>query len=135
MEMQKYASQLAANLLGRVALEARHAAQPGNPDSIHDLRVSIRRFSQCLRAFRDFFPRGAARKVRRRLRPTMKLASEVRNRDVAVELSKKAGLAAGSPLFAELSRERKQAQRLLVKSLEQWNSRNRFAKWRSDLNL
>lgn len=135
METQKFAAQLARNLLGRVAFEARHAAKLGNPDSVHDLRVSIRRFSQCLRVFRDFFPAGVARKVRRQLRRIMKQTSEVRNRDVAIDLLKKAGEAANASLVAALSDERKVAHLALAKSLEQWSKRNRIAKWRRSLNL
>jgi CHAD domain-containing protein len=135
MEMQKYALQQARSLLGRVAFEARHVVKSATPDSVHDLRVSIRRLSQCLRAFRGFFPRGAAKRVRQQLRPVMDEASEVRNRDIAVELSRKAGLPADSPLFTELSLERKQACHLLARCLEQWNDRNRFGKWRSALGL
>jgi CHAD domain-containing protein len=135
METRKFAAQLARNLLGRVAFEARDAARLRSPDSVHDLRVSIRRFSQCLRVFRDSFPTGAAKEVRRELRRMMRLASEVRNRDVAIEILKKAGEIADPPLAAALSDERKLAHRTLVKSLEQWNERNRIAKWRSGLNL
>jgi len=29
-------------------------------DSVHDLRTSIRRLSECLRAFEELYPRGEA---------------------------------------------------------------------------
>ena len=61
--MDQFASAQAARLLGKLAIQVRHAAKHPNEDAIHDLRVSIRRFSQCLREFRQFFTRHQTKKI------------------------------------------------------------------------
>ena len=43
--------------LDRLASEWEHGATATDPDSIHDLRVSLRRFGEALRMFKTLFPR------------------------------------------------------------------------------
>ncbi len=66
--MSTYAAEQASILLGRFVFRASRVAKLADADSVHNLRVAIRRLSQCLRAFGPFFPAGECRKVRRRLR-------------------------------------------------------------------
>src|SRR5262245_55447147 len=84
--MERFAGAQAARLLGKLAIQVRHAAKHPSEEAIHDLRVSIRRFSQCLREFRQFFPRRHAHKILKQVQEVMDLAAEMRNRDVAMEL-------------------------------------------------
>ena len=102
----------------------------GTPDAVHDLRVAIRRLNQCLRLFRDFFPPGEARSIRRQLRKLMDLAGDVRNYDIAVELVKKSK----TPVIPELATERRRARRKLVNALNAWSRRDSSQKWRERLN-
>ena len=92
MTMREYARERAALLLRRLAFQMHRAARLRDPESIHDLRVSIRRFQQCLAVFHQFFPRGQAKKIRKRLHQIMQVAGEIRNRDIALELFEKSGL-------------------------------------------
>ena len=95
-EMDRFASVQASRLLGKLAFQVRHAAKHPNEEAIHDLRVSIRRLSQCLREFHQFFPRRQTKKILKQLGKVMDLAAEMRNRDVAIELIGKSGRLAES---------------------------------------
>ena len=135
LAIRKHATQIVAAQLRRFAFEVNRAARPGNAGAVHDLRVSIRRLAQCLRLFAQFFPGGKAKKIRSRLKPIMTRAAEVRNRDVALDLLKSAGVAAPPPVIERLKQERERAHRLLVADLRHWNRRRSFKKWRAQLEL
>jgi CHAD domain-containing protein len=112
--MQEFAVEQAGKLLKRLHAQIDRAAEKGDPDSIHDLRVAIRRFTQCLRIFPEFFPRPKARKTRKRLKGIMNLAAEVRDRDIALELLRAAGPTADQGQRARLEREREKADEALL---------------------
>ena len=135
MEMRAHAAEQAAALLGRLAFRLNRAAKLPDADSVHDLRVAIRRFSLCLQVFRQFFPAAERRKIRRQLRRVMDLAAEVRNRDIAMEMARQAGLQPDTPLLATLEDERKQAQKELVARLLHLENRDFSRKWRRRLGL
>jgi CHAD domain-containing protein len=103
-------------------------------DSIHDLRVAIRRFEQCLQIFHQFFP-GHHKKIHRRLHKIMKLSGEIRNRDIALDQLKQAGVPLRSVLPARLLRERKEFQRELMASFDRWGERDVSRKWGARLRL
>ena len=109
--MDRYALEQGSTLLGRLAFRLGRAPRLHDPESVHDLRVAIRRFQQCLRVFHQFFPRGEAKRIRRRLRKVMNLSAEVRERDIALGLIKQSGAAADGRLGARLVQQRKKAQR------------------------
>jgi CHAD domain-containing protein len=133
--MDQFARAQAARLLGKLAIQVRHAAKHSNEKAIHDLRVAIRRFSQCLREFRQFFPRHQAKKILRQVTRAMDLAAEMRNRDVAIELIGGDEASAKSVLAASLREEREQAKRKLTKALARWRRRDFSRKWRQWLDL
>jgi|RhiMetdeSRZDD1v2_1073273.scaffolds.fasta_scaffold619358_2 CHAD domain-containing protein len=132
--MDRFASAQAVRLLGKLAIQVRHAAKHPDEEAIHDLRVSIRRFSQCLREFRQFFPRRQTKKILKQVTLVMDLAAEMRNRDIAIELIGGDGQAE-SVLAASLREEREQARRKLAKALEHWRDRDFSRKWRPWLDL
>ena len=127
--MDQFARTQAARLLGKLAFQVRHAAKHPNEEAIHDLRVSIRRLSECLREFRAFFPRNHSKKILKQLGKVMDLAAEMRNRDVAIELIGKGG-AAESAVLANVRREREEAKRKLTSALVRWRRRDFSSKWR-----
>jgi CHAD domain-containing protein len=135
MEMRRFAAEHAATLLRRLAFRMNRAARSGNPESLHDLRVTIRRFSEALHAFQEFFPHRKARKIRRRLRNVMDLAAEIRNRDIALDLLREAGVPAGAPLLAALAQERKKAMERLILHLRRRSLRDIVPEWRRQLDL
>ncbi len=133
--MDRFARDWAASRLGRFVFEVRRALKSADADSVHDLRVSIRRLSQCLRIFPEFFPAPETKRIRRRLRRIMKLAAEVRNRDIAVELLAKASLGSRSSLVARLAEDRKLGERALAAELRRLARRDFSSKWRARLQL
>ena len=114
--MKKYALQQARRLLNRLHVQIGRAAEQGDPDAIHDLRVAIRRFNQCLRVFAQFFPTRKARKIRGRLKGIMDLAAEVRDRDIALELLDASGIR-NPQLVARLRRDRGRAGDSLLEEI------------------
>ncbi len=124
-----------AGLLGRLVFQVHHAANAHHADSIHDLRVSIRRFAQALRVFQDSFPRGERKGIRKELRAVMDRAAEVRNRDITLEFLAKAGLKPPSPLAVEIRAERDAAHGELLELLRRWEHRSFSSRWRDRLNL
>ena len=60
--MHDYAVEQMNRLLTTLAFQVHRAAKKAGPDEIHDLRVSIRRFSQGLELFSDSSPSGRSRR-------------------------------------------------------------------------
>ncbi len=110
----------------------KRGASSGDADGIHDLRVSIRRLSQGLRAFEPWFETANVARVRRRLRKLMKRCAAVRNYDVALDVLDAAGWNA-SRLLGRLKRERGRARKDLAATLRKWRHRDRLKKWRDKL--
>ena len=131
----EYALLQAAARLDRVAYQMGALRKSKSAESVHDLRVSIRRFMSCLHVFPQFFPAKESKKIRKRFKKIMKIAGEVRNRDIALNLGKQAELPKDSPVLDGLRRERKQAAKALAESLQPWSKRNAFPKWRRKLCL
>jgi CHAD domain-containing protein len=130
-----YARKTAGTLLDRVAFQVHRVARMPKPDSIHDLRVAIRRFTQSLRIFRDFFPRTEAKRVRAQLSELMDLAGEVRNRDIAIELLAKAGVDGNSRFVSAFQLDRDATARRLSRAVRRWHRRDFSQKWRNRLEL
>ncbi len=135
MTMRDYALERGALLLRRLAFQMHRAARLRDPESIHDLRVSIRRFQQCLVVFGQFYPRGQAKKIRRRLHQIMQVAGEVRNRDIALELLEKSGLPAQAPIAGRWREEAGQLRGELLQLLARWGRRDLSQRWGSRLGL
>src|SRR5262245_20209839 len=104
--MRDYARTQTAILLRRLAYQVNRASKSTDAESVHDLRVAIRRLNRCLRTFSQFYPGRSWKKVRRRLKELMTVAGEVRDRDIAVELLNHAGSAPDSHAIKALGQER-----------------------------
>jgi len=127
--MDQFASVQVNRLLGKLVFQVRHASKRPDEEAIHDLRVAIRRLSQCLREFRQFFPRHETKRILRQLGKVMDQAAEMRNRDIAIELI--GGPEGAHPEFvANLRREREQAKIKLARTLAQWRRSDFSRKWR-----
>ncbi len=106
----------------------RAAKHPGKAESIHDLRVAIRRFKQVLRVYDGLF--AHPRKMRRSLREFMDLCGAARNCDIAPEVLTEAGVPPDSALEKRLKRRRARAGRDLVKLLDRWGVHSHVRRWR-----
>jgi CHAD domain-containing protein len=111
----------------RLRSEMRRAMRiPEDAEAIHDLRVAIRRFTQCLRTFEQFLNRKHARKMRRRLRRLMDSCGAARNVDIACGVLEAAGFC-GPPFVSVLRKERVRRQDEMVQRLERWRRQKRSA--------
>ena len=89
-----------------------------------------RRLQQALRTFRQYFPRGSSKRVRKDLRKAMKAAGELRNYDIAVEL-----LANGGGELPDVQAKRQVARTAFNDTLKSLVRKDIGVKWRSELGL
>jgi CHAD domain-containing protein len=127
-----YAIEQMNHLLTRLAFQVHRAAKTPGPDEIHDLRVSIRRFSQGLLLFSDFFPKWEEKKIKKMLKRMMRLTSEIRNRDIALEFLVKHR---HGEHRHRLEQERANYERQFSEMVRRWSARDFSAKWRNALSL
>jgi len=133
--MRDYARLQTAILLRRFAFQVNRTSHSGDAEYIHDLRVSIRRFSRCLRVFSQFYPNGTWRKLRSQLSELMSMAGAVRDRDVALELLADAKISERTSAVTRLRAERERLVAELIEELRRWKSRDFSRKWRRRLGL
>jgi CHAD domain-containing protein len=134
-EMRAFAHKRLSELLRKLVFELHRAPNAHDEEAVHDLRVATRRFLQVSRIFRQFLPLKALKPIRKRLRRLLELSSEVRERDIAMEMARQAGLDGSSKLVERLAQERKDAHRQLIRSLSNWNRKDVAIRWRADLEL
>jgi len=132
--MKEYAREQVTARLTRVAFQVQHAVKLPDDDAIHDLRVSIRRFAAGLKIFGGLLGEKAARKIRKRLKRVMGLAGEVRNRDIALAMAKKAEVGDASRLVQKLHQEREEGMAALKKELERLERKDFSQRWRARLS-
>lgn len=118
-------------LLARLQGQLVNVVSAADPDAIHDLRVSIRRLTQALRALRGVFAKKSVRPVRRDLKDMMDLAAEIRNRDIALQLMSDAGIAPDSPLAKSFAIQRSANQRRLVNLARRWHRKKLIDDWKA----
>ncbi len=133
MDISGFARTRTALLLDEFDLQMRRAARSADPDNVHDVRVAIRRFVQCLKVFADFFPAAQTKKIRRRLRTVLDLAGQVRDRDIAMKLLRRFAHGSARRMLEELSIQRNQARRELEQELREFRRREFCRKWKARL--
>jgi len=127
-----YAVEQMNRLLTTLAYQVHRAAKKPGPDEIHDLRVSVRRFSQGLELFADFFPKWEVKKIHRMLKRVMSVTSDIRDRDIALDFLKEAGHTTHQ---SRVQKERSAYQRQFSELLRRWSARDFSTKWRNGLSL
>lgn len=130
--IRDYAIEQMNLLLTRLAFQVHRAAQTPGPEEVHDVRVSIRRFSQGLLIFTDVLPQPEVKKIRKRLKGMMRVTSEIRNRDIALEFLLQEKSASH---LTRLRKERADYQRQFLELLRRWSARDFSSKWRNRLIL
>jgi len=133
--MREYVRAETARLLDRFGAELKRAARDADADAIHDLRVSIRRLSRCLRVFAGFYPGRSWKKIRAGLHGLLQSAGAVRDRDIALALIGQAGVSPRTAIHRKLSAERAAASHEMAADIERWDRRDPAAKWRRKLEL
>jgi len=127
-----YAVDQTNRLLTTLAYQVHRAAKKPGPDEIHDLRVSVRRFSQGLELFEEFFPTWEVKKIRKMLKRVMSVTSDIRDRDITLDFLKEAGHAGHQ---SRVEKERLTYQRQFSEMLRRWTARDFSTKWRNGLSL
>ena len=133
--MREYVHRQTGTLLRRLAIQVTRTARTGDAEAIHDLRVSIRRLSRCLRVFAQYYPPRSWKPVRRRLSELMDACASVRDRDIAIGLLRQAGVPAASPLLRQLDVERRAAVQQLHLELRRWKVAAFSRQWRVQLEI
>jgi CHAD domain-containing protein len=133
--MKKYAQMQVARLIAKLTEQVKQTAENADEEAVHDLRVAIRRLSRGLRVFGQFFPGKSWKRIRLELSELMDKAAEVRDRDIAVDLLEKAGVAKRAQVITTLVKERSAAAKALREALHDWISRNVPRQWKGALEL
>jgi CHAD domain-containing protein len=133
--MRTFAHSQVETLLGRLAAQVKRTVESADADSVHDLRVAIRRLSRALRSFAQFFPGKRWKRIRKELAHLMDAAAAVRDDDVALELLEKAGVGKRARVSVALESRRLQAEAQLREELQFWQARNFAGQWREALEL
>jgi CHAD domain-containing protein len=133
--MNDFAHSQVSTLLRRLAAQVKRTAEAADANSVHDLRVAIRRLSRALRSFAQFFPGKQWKRIRGELSNLMDAAAAVRDSDVALELIEKAGAAQRSHVALTLQARRREAEAGLREELQNWQGRGFAREWREALEL
>src|SRR5262249_51460494 len=132
-DTRQFAAEQVDKLLGKLAFQISRTLKSRDPNSIHDLRVSIRRFSQALATHAACLPAKNVKKIRRRLKVMMISAGQARECDIAIKLLSKSKLEDAEGWRSEFARQRRQAERALLSVLARWRDRKMSLKWRGTL--
>lgn len=135
MEIRGYAIEQVTNLLARLAFDLRRALKKHDADSIHDLRLTSRRFGQALELFAPFLPEREGKKVKKRLRRLMARTGEFRNYDIVLALAAEEGLEAEHTAAKKLRDHRAEAAHNTTALLKRMVRRDFSSRWRNHLGL
>jgi CHAD domain-containing protein len=124
-----FAAEHADELLSRLILQIGRCVKSRTPETVHDLRVAIRRLTQALIVFKACFSPKELKKVRRGLKKVLSAAGRVRNGDIAVELLTKFEQDDLDAVLKKVKQDRRQAKQNLGRLLK----RRMDAKWRNRL--
>lgn len=128
--MRDYARLQVSHYLDALVFDMHQARRLNDVESVHKLRVAIRRFRQALRVFEEYFSPKRTKTIRKEMRRVRYLAGDVRTRDIAIAMLQKEGVAADAILA-----ERNEAKRSLMEALDEVCGPNLVARWRSKLGL
>jgi len=135
MRTETASAEAVTKLLERLAFQVNHTLHGPGADSVHDLRIAIRRFSQSLTLFKSAFAAKDVKKIRRRLKELMELTNAPRDCDVALKLLPKTALPSAAALEQPIRARRKEAIQLLRPELRRWAARKTSSKWRAALSV
>jgi CHAD domain-containing protein len=117
LAMKPFASDRLKNLLERVESEWQKCAAKADADAVHDFRVSLRRFGEALRMFKELMPRPGYKQVTAERKQVMRFAGAVRDVDIARESFIYSDLTIPPDLDSFLANERALAEAALRAAL------------------
>lgn len=110
LTMKPFAYDRLRNLLDRVDGEWKKCAANADADGIHDFRVTLRRFGEALRMFKDLVPKPGYKQVKAERKQVMRFAGAARDVDIARESFVYSDLTIPPDLDAFLANERAVAE-------------------------
>jgi CHAD domain-containing protein len=128
--MADFARMKMRDLVDTMTAALNAAAAHPHPDAVHDMRVSIRRFQQGSRVFRQFLPEKRLKRIRSQVKEVMEHAGELRNHDIALMLVRRHG--ANFPVLAE---RRAAAREELLEVLARIAGQDLPERWRAELKI
>jgi CHAD domain-containing protein len=131
LTMKPFASDRLTNLLERVDREWRKCAAKADADAVHDFRVTLRRFGEALRIFKEMAPKPGYKQVKAERKQVMQFAGAVRDVDIARESFVYSDLTLSPDLDGFLANERALAETALRAALAvglETSFRNRWEK-------
>ena len=132
--MRDFARAKTTDLLEEFVAALNVAERAPDVETVHKVRVAIRRLQQGLRLFRPYLSKKGVEKMKAELREIMDVAGELRNRDIAVELVKDAK--EGSEiLIEELLAQRAEFDQEFANLLRSYAKPDLSREWRSKLGL
>ena len=135
-ELQRdFASNFFLRQIDRVVFQSMRAIKIRDEESIHDLRVAIRRLIQGLSVFRPSFTSKKPRKMRKSLKQVLSLAGVVRDYDIALDCIAKIQSPHAEQIRETLRAERKKAEAPLVDNLKRVVLRKASRQWRRELEI
>ncbi len=124
-----------ARRFDRVAFQLGLGRQSASPTAIHDLRVSIRRLMASLECFGCLLDKEDSREFNARLKKVLVAAGNVRDHDIALELTAEARLDPGCSLVKSLTGQRRRHAIELGRELRRGRVRKFSIRWRGRLGL
>lgn len=128
--MRKYAIRKTGALLDDAISALQHAAEAPDAEAVHKMRVSIRRFQQALRLFRQYVKVDGAEKVKADMRAIMDVAGELRNRDIAMDL-----VTQSAGRIDALAEQRSELNLQLAEVLRPYGKPGLSSRWRNKLGI
>lgn len=119
--------------LRRFLQELERSTREHDEEAVHDLRVSVRRFSQALRIFSPLLHARGVKKIRARLNAVMKASSVVRDLDVGMEFLKDLGIGEEEEIYVRMRDERRRAELRFIGQVCLLRADDLEAGWRARL--
>lgn len=88
------------------AVVRRAAKHPKDPEVAHDLRVAIRRFSQCVELFEGLFTLRSVEKIHKPLHKLMTVSGNKRDYDVGIQVLEESGVKPQSSVMQNVREKR-----------------------------
>jgi CHAD domain-containing protein len=134
-EPQRFALEQVRRLLKDLTLQVSRVNHSCTPDSVHDLRIAVRRLVRTITVCKAFFHGKAIRKCRRRLAKIMTAAGAVRDCDVALRYAAKWPTPDTARFESKLQKRRNESARILIDELSRWRDRHMSIRWRAALEV
>jgi CHAD domain-containing protein len=128
--MEAFAIRKIQELIDNSVFALHDAGRLHDAESVHRMRVAIRRLQQALRIFRQYVSKSGVKRVRKQLKRCLTAAGELRDHDIAIHLLEKSGHD-----LTELNRARTACKRAFRNTLRQVIAKDVAVKWRDELGL